>query len=758
MVFAIALGIKVPLVDSNYGYTFEADSEGCVEETRPFYFFFENPCKETTPHPLSPYPTYFDGDYIASAALANLVRPLCKAGIIKAPLSDSDNSIIIFSMRWTGVLFDALAAMLAYLTVLLLTRNSFTALSLTLLYYILNAATLHIDLIRVDHYTLFAANLVMFSTILLMQFPGKKTLYLLAGFATGLACATKLNFPFHLAPLALAFLVLLVQRKISVGSFFVLVLSFLFMVFVMFQRWMLYPENIHDTIKEIIQVGEEWFGFWGNGNRAYYLLDAFMPQGFSPLVVLGLAGFYGSVLYYLYSAITKRDALKGVLFVAFFLQTIALIVSPKIARYGVVMPLWVVIFMGTAINDILIRIGNGNRKIIAQVAVAILLLPMFVYEWMDYSIVKNTANEFAQSVTETRTKALEWVRANVKPGSIMAYQAPKVSNAPVFELPLVFDEHYLTFPFLDKASFEKFLPPNIDELKAKVNYVMIADKEKDYQFFLFDSYKVDAELVKQWKQFYDALTAYPHHDFSSSYKGLAATHIYQLDTLPKGTMPAVVASNALSDDTLKLTMAATSIPIYDIANFQIQISDDSTMRWLVSGSRDGYPSAYRPMDGEIKGNSIIQSMVPAQIMGAMMAGNFPNMLGHNPSRKKEEIELFFRKVLLDMVLDSLTFKQSFNSMANGSLDAELRIMDSKYHGDGSLLNSYTADYIKMTGLPEDAAELCKAAIGKATYTFIPNTKFKKGTTYYWRARLRFKDNVHSGWSNTSSFTIANGSK
>jgi hypothetical protein len=215
LIFVIAFGLRIPLVDNCYRYSFEPDSESCIEVTRSFYFFFKSPCVETVPQTLGHYPNYCDGDFITSALLANVVRPICKAGIIKTPLTDSDNSLIIFSMRWAGVLFDAFAAVFAFAFFVLLSGDLAIAVLLTLLYYLLNPQTLNIDLIRIDHFTLFSANLTMLASVLLFRFPCKKRYYILSGIAAGLISATKLNFPFYLLILLFVLCYLIYKKKAS---------------------------------------------------------------------------------------------------------------------------------------------------------------------------------------------------------------------------------------------------------------------------------------------------------------------------------------------------------------------------------------------------------------------------------------------------------------------------------------------------------------------------------------------------------------
>ncbi len=239
LIFFIAFGLRIPLVDNIYNYSFEPDSESCIAVTRSFYFFFKSPSSENAPQTLDTYPNYSDGDFITSALFANMVRPLCKAGIIAAPLGDGDNSLIIFSMRWCGVLFDAMAAATAFLILILLIGDTWIAMLITFLYYLLNRQTLDIDLIRIDHFGLFTANLAMLAGILLFQYPQKAKYYILTGVAAALVTGTKINFPFYLLILFIIFIHLVYSKKVSFKNFVIVALSFLLATAFMYQRWLI---------------------------------------------------------------------------------------------------------------------------------------------------------------------------------------------------------------------------------------------------------------------------------------------------------------------------------------------------------------------------------------------------------------------------------------------------------------------------------------------------------------------------------------
>ena len=595
LIFVIAFVLRTPLVDRLYQYSFEPDSESCVEVTRSFYFFFKSPSVQNSPQTLSTYPNYSDGDFIACAVIGNIVRPLCKAGIITAPLADSDNSLVIYSMRWGGVWFDALAAVIAFLVFVMLTGNSFISLLVTLLYYLLNQQTLNIDLIRIDHFGLFAANLTMLAAILLFRNPGKKRYYMLSGIAAGLVTGTKINFPFYLLILLVVFCYLVYCKKVALKNFILLVISFLAATAFMYQRWLMYPENIPEVIRFTLNNGKVWTAFWGNDNYRYYLWDEFFNHGFSGVVaVLLIAGylsfFLGSLVAWL-----KKDPLRLILCLTFAAQSIALMFSPKIGRYGIIMPLWMGAFLAYGVCYILQYTWPGTLRALVYLAFVLFLWPVFSYALKDYNALKQKVPLRQTSILQTRVPSYQWITKNLPAGSILAIQHPRVSNPPIYDEPYVLDENYLKLPFLFKDEVSKFYPPDTALLQQKVNYMITSDKETNYHFYILNLYHCDSSLIAQWHQFYNLLdTFYPCQKFSSNYDnyGVKSFRVYEINKTPLGNVMEINNCRAVAGSMVSLNWDVTANTfVYDYS-FQVQIADDSAFRWLVSGSRDGFPSRY----------------------------------------------------------------------------------------------------------------------------------------------------------------------
>ena len=221
VIFTLIFYTRFQLLDNQYKYSFEPDSEACVSVTKSFYNFFKNPCKETIPNTLSSYPPYQDGDFIFGAITANCIRILVNIGCLETNVGDGDNSIIICAMRWNGVFFQCLAGVLVFMIVLILTDCTLASALITVIYFILSPQLLDIDLIRIDYFYFFSAVVLFYASLRLVVQPNKGINYTLAGISTALVVSTKMNFPFYLLPVIASFIYLFIHKKVSTKYVFV---------------------------------------------------------------------------------------------------------------------------------------------------------------------------------------------------------------------------------------------------------------------------------------------------------------------------------------------------------------------------------------------------------------------------------------------------------------------------------------------------------------------------------------------------------
>ncbi len=757
ILFVLAVGIRVPIVDRFYEYSFEPDSESCVVETRSFYFFFKNPSAETVPHNMSSSSTYSDGDYIMCALAANVIAPLTKAGVIDAPLSDDYFSLIVFSMRWCSVFFDALALVFTFLTLMLLTGNSVISFAICLFYYLLNPQTLHIDLMRVDHYCLFASCMAIWATVLLFKNPEKKRYYILVGFTAGLVSATKLNFPFYLLITAFTLLALIWDRKLKWLNFTLLFLAFILTASFLYLRWILYPEEVLTRVLKIVNLGGEWVELWGNANYNYYHWDQFFPIGFSWTQGGFLLAFYSAVLFVIWQGLKTKNRLLLIFTVTFLVQSAMLIFSPKIGRYGVAIPSWVAIFSGLAVFHVLKEAMN-EKLVLASFFMLMALV--FLYSARDYSGILLLATQRQQSIEENRVSSAKWIEQYAEGNSTILFQYPRTSNPPIFNHPYRFISEPLQFPFLSREACMNFYPPDTAMLQKTVNYIVVSDMEIENHLINSQRWGVDEALISKWKNFYDSLKVwYSYKTFSSMYGnyGTKSISVYELSRKGIGNdLPqisdmntTVVSGKPVLEWEVRQNEKAGSLL------FEIQWSRDSTMRWLDFGSRDGYTSRYRTAKNP-KPSTNLQSpsATPPAVYKAFEEGRFVEMLdGSNAAQKRQDIDDFFVEVYKTMITKNYSFGRSVRTfLPKNMADDFLNGVSEIYPGSGieqsdirqfKMITKIAADPYSYTGNEEVITK----------WSFIPTYVFSKGEKYYWRVRIKNKETVISEWSEVKRIEI-----
>ncbi|MDX2003077.1 MAG: phospholipid carrier-dependent glycosyltransferase [Chitinophagales bacterium] len=737
IIFTVAFLIRVPLVDRYYQYSFEPDSESCVNVTRSFYFFFKHPKKANFPYELSSYPNYSDGAFIVSAIIANAAKELSHLGLAPQTLADSNNSVIIYGMRCSGVLLDSLSAMLAFLILTLVVGNHWIALVLSLLVYLLNPHTLLIDFVRIDHFVLFTANLSMLAAVVVFLCPQKWSSYLLLGIAIGLTSGTKINFPFFLLLPFLVVMFLIATKQLRLRHFLVAVFSFLFTFMFIYQRWLLYPENIRQVLAETIEVGKEWNNYWDNGNYDYYLWDEFFQHGFSWGVALLLILAYGSLLTAVIK-LAKNDRLVLLLATAFILQSIALMLSPKIGRYGILMPLWICLFLGLGYRVVSNRRFFQVKSMYITVLGILLLLPYFAYAYQDYNTIRIDAINRKKSIEDTRIAAYNWLKANGKAGYKVAYQHPRVSAPPMFELPFNFTEEF-SYRFLKKETLLSFHPPTKQAL-SKINVLVLCDKEINYHLLALREANAEPSLIAEWEKYYRSLDRiFPSVAFSSPYRnyGVSSYKMYLVDSMVNSTYPRISIANPNNE----ATALVWDFPTYYMSNFELQISKDSSMQWLSYGIMDGFPSKHRTV------NTIWNlSVVPPKALALLKVST-----ANKPSEK--ELAYFFGNILRKLAADTISLRDAISSIVeNSTTEAVCLQIASLYPNHPDLLDGPLETYLAVTDLPFTREKILKESITN-NFSFAIPKECRDGRTYYWRIRAKTEEIVYSQWSDIHTFSV-----
>ena len=731
---------RFQLLDTNYKFSFEADSEACITLTKSFYNFFKNPCKETIPNTLSSYPSYQDGDYIFGAITANIIRVVVRKEWINLNVGDGENSIVICALRWNGILFDCLSGVFLFMILFMLTEAALTSAAIICFYFILSPQLLDIDLIRIDHFYFFAALLVFYFSIkTILRIPSIFN-YISTGFSVALVVSSKINFPFYLIPLAATFAYLLYQNKLRWKYLAVLFISFFICFLFLFQRWLFYPENTVRTFSEILNAGDDWVSFWGIKPYFFYHYNQFFSHGSSWKVYLLITGALLSLVISTVYAIKTKDSFILTFIIVFLLQSLILILVPKVGRYGTIIPVWLCFFIG-------VMYKWGVKK----------THPLFVYGLLLFFLIPNTMysiNYFynheknrealSLSIQETRLNAYNWIVNNVEIGSTVALYHPRISNPPVFELPLKFKEKYLYFPFLNNKDFILFFPPSLNELKKNCNYVMLNNQYFSMHLNLLKKNVTNNEpnsreaLIK-WQGFYDSLELFFNcKKFESEYYnyGINWYKLYEIDSIPKIATSVFPKLNSifLNNKNIELIFKSANEIVFP-SSFEFQLSSDSTFRWIDFGSYDGHFSKYRE---DLISNP---DFIPKKINLLIESGELYRKTKLNLSGYKYNVNLVFSKILerynsgiptLDLCLkDFMIDPALFYTIFHTAYDT------------ASFTKNYSLNqFLDVTELKIDSIKN-SGIVFKIPNDLLPN--LTKNKSYYFRIRKKEEFEVYSEW-------------
>lgn len=206
-------------------------------------------------------------------------------------------------------------------------------------------------------------------------------------------------------------------------------------------------------------------------------------------------------------------------------------------------------------------------------------------------------------------------------------------------------------------------------------------------------------------------------------------------------------------DTVFLKWQSAYSGMVNADHFEIQISEDSDMQWLLYGSRDGFISKYRHSNLPFQLSPPKVSYVPVAIKKAFNNGSFKKVTGwDNYELHAAEIEPFFSSVILGMQNEGLTFGESFNLYASKGNDELNAAIAAAFKPQGDIMQMHLDEYMRVALPNVNLRELKSKPGTNNLWKFAAPIKFSKGKTYYWRVRYRNVYNMVSSWNNTSSFT------
>lgn len=855
ILFVAALGLRHPYIDQHYEHTFTPDAEICVELTRSFYFFFKDPSAANAPDELDSYPTYFEGPFILAGIYGNVTRKLIQWGILDLPLKDSDNTLVIYSMRHVGWLLGALTLVLVYLLVFRLTGNAWLGLLFSGGYYLFNLQEMYIDLMRVDHFILFAFALIFLACVKLLQRPDKLGPYLLLGAASAVMLPTKMNAPVFFFGPGLALLLIMLSKQIRWKYVPLGLLAFAVVFVAFFFRWFMYPEHVIPTLSEIFEMGKLWVAYWNKHPLDYYAIKQFYD--FQPSGIITL--FFGleivSFLTIAIHGIHTRQKLPLFVVIMFVAYTFYGIISPKVDRYGITYPIYFTVMPAYALYLLQQWLGRASFKRAVGVLALIVMLPITIFHVKKYEAFVQKMAQRDISLQITKVQSAAWMKAHVKPGSHVMIYHPRVNNPPMFDLPARFLEDKLDFQFLHPDEVVNQLPPDKTELLHYANFIVLNSEYYNYHLktlkrfaepladpFLdsanvacFNRYVAGIQLpgrsdklaamkelmvpalnnmwsdgvrfnqamyhqlvnkyavshpeaahlchyFKQcilniapdsvlyfnelnlalapkhvlwgWQAFFAAIHPYEAARFESPYEDYLChwMFIYQLPNSPLSTPWPYIAGTSEKDGELDFTVN-DMWHIRDFS-FQLQISETPDLQWLVSPNLDGFVdkynrTAYPKFDLDAPMKWLPVSMKKDIANGHLKLGDFDIEPDKDPAFIAG-LGQYFRQTAYLMYTDSLTFGEAFKKLDPKVYDKAAKWLDDALGGNGALLNLNFDEFMKVAGIQSFSGDLDKDFNYNLQASYKP-TYLKPGRTYYWRVRLKFREQPITEWSEISSF-------
>lgn len=489
LLVTLAIAAYLPLVDKEFRWSFEPGAEGNLVVTKQFYWFFGYPGKATLPRKMDVTQTYFSAPYIFTAASAHVINFLSKQGILLGSLTSNDDSLFIFSFRYTNVLFYALAVGLAYLCLVNILRIRWLSFLLTLSAFLLNHVTLKIDLMRVDFYLLFSSVLFFYAAFRLIDNPSSKINYALFGLAFILSASTKLNTPLYLNIPAIIAVLFLIRKNIDLKNLLILLGAMAVSSVIFFIEWYLYPGSILPFITDVYAEGKLWLSIAPSKPYSFYHFDCFfshslsmgsvpsiLRNGFfqsviSKSLLISLLSVYGAFAFLAFRVWLSVQPKLILLIAIFIIHSAGLILGPKFIHYAYLMPFYFLMLTGFALAE-LNRLKW--RRIFWGAAIVWILFPMIFYG-CNYIYTLQQFECSRRAFETVKMKPREWILNHVKPGSKIATHGGTADIPPLSDGNFDFSPDFMKIPWNKPDEMMNKVPPEKKELQQMTDIILLSN-------------------------------------------------------------------------------------------------------------------------------------------------------------------------------------------------------------------------------------------------------------------------------------------
>ena len=516
----------IPLIDTYYLYSFEADSQSTINISLSFVNAIQNGNLRLLPE-IAIYPPYFDAQFLIYAITSLLIRTAQKFHLLNLEFSHIEQGFMIFTIRYTNALFNILSSILLFKIVKLISLSNWLS-SLITIIFIFNYQLPEMDLMRVDHVIMPLFLILSYATFALIKEPKSKRLSLTIGISLAFLINIKFNtLIFAYIPIATIAL-LIWQKRYIVSNLWLLLISFFATSLILIVRYLIYYRSLPSVLADRATELKLWYAVLYKVPYFYYNWDYFFKYGSIFLVL-----FIISTITIGFSLFRQFSVAGFVILTTLIIFSALGIVSPKLDRWGIhFIPvyLWIIAMGATFWRWKLKSLPDAKLlKPFYYLMLAIALLQPSLLLFENHQLIVQKAEQRAVSIKITRDEPRKWFMKNAPPGTRVAYYSPHSwANPPIFDLPLDFSSKILEYPYLETEEMASFMPPTLNQLEASVDVVMLESFHKSSHVSSLEEVNL-LQQAEAWNTFYNELDSkYKRIDFKSEYEnyGINEVSIY----------------------------------------------------------------------------------------------------------------------------------------------------------------------------------------------------------------------------------------
>ena len=492
-----------PLLDRHYLHVFEADALSTVNLT---LAFASGQAIEGMPKP-GLHPQYFDTQYVIYALAFVLTRFATELHWIDSSTLPTTQSMVVFAIRHTNLLFHAVGAGFAFLLYLKLSRHF--ALSAVLAAFILfSPHMLAIDFLRIDHIVMALFITTLYMTFSVVRLQGERPWWhVIYGAATAGLILTKVTSVIFLVLPASVYAKRLKSRGQARSGLLWFSLSFVVVALLLLIRFL--PHEVSDpgfTARiAIAKVADltQWNAVISRSPLFFYNLDQFGTYG---PVFFGV--FLSSLTAVVINLLRRMEYEDAVLFGSFLLLSFFGALSFKYSRgLYVLAPLYLAVIARAArvLEDTTSGLPSMPAWITPRNVLTVLLLIGLYWPLHEYARVARESDQRAASIVQTRLDPLIWLDSRVPPASrIAVFRDSDWANPPLDAAKYTVASRFLDFPYLDKAAMGNYRPPTLEHVLQTTDAIVLNSFHEQFYMETLSRYGL-FDLRNEWEQFLSEL-------------------------------------------------------------------------------------------------------------------------------------------------------------------------------------------------------------------------------------------------------------